>query len=52
VAFLHRVPGLAFLHRLVIAWPLACVEMGACRDAPGVPRGGPDGSPSVCRHLL
>lgn len=30
VAFFHSVPGLAFLHRLVIALPLACVEIGAC----------------------
>jgi Family of unknown function (DUF6399) len=30
VAFFHSVPGLAFLHRLVIALHLACVEIGAC----------------------
>jgi hypothetical protein len=30
VAFFHSVPGLAFLHRLVIALPRACVEIGAC----------------------
>jgi uncharacterized protein DUF6399 len=30
VAFLHRVSGLAFLHRLVIALHVVCVEMGAC----------------------
>lgn len=28
-AFLHRVPGLAFLHRLVLALHLVCVEGGA-----------------------
>ncbi len=30
VAFFHSVPGLAFLHRLVIALPVVCVEIGAC----------------------
>ena len=30
VAFFPSVPGLAFLHRLVSALPLACVEIGAC----------------------
>src|SRR5262249_14074026 len=30
VAFFHSVPGLAFLHRLVLALHLVCVEMGAC----------------------
>jgi hypothetical protein len=30
VAFFQSVPGLAFLHRLVIALHLVCVEMGAC----------------------
>ena len=30
VAFFHSVPGLAFLHRLVIALHLVCVEIGAC----------------------
>ncbi len=30
VAFLHSVPGLAFLHRLVLALHLVCVEVGAC----------------------
>ena len=28
--FFQSGPGLAFLHRLVIAFPLACVEVGAC----------------------
>jgi hypothetical protein len=30
VAFFHSVPGLAFLHRLVLALHLVCVELGAC----------------------
>ena len=30
VAFFQSVPGLAFLHRLVIAVHLVCVEIGAC----------------------
>jgi hypothetical protein len=30
VAFFHSVPGLAFLHRLVMALHVVCVEMGAC----------------------
>jgi hypothetical protein len=30
VAFFHSVPGLAFLHRLVIALHVMCVEVGAC----------------------
>ena len=30
VAFFHSVPGLAFLHRLVLAFHLVCVELGAC----------------------
>jgi hypothetical protein len=30
VAFFHSVPGLAFLHRLVLAIPLVCTEVGAC----------------------
>jgi hypothetical protein len=30
VAFFHSVPGLAFLHRLVLALHLVCVEVGAC----------------------
>jgi hypothetical protein len=30
VAFFESVPGLAFLHRLVLALPVVCVEMGAC----------------------
>ena len=30
VAFFQSVPGLAFLHRLVIAFHLVCVEIGAC----------------------
>lgn len=30
VAFFHSVPGLAFLHRLVIALHVVCVEIGAC----------------------
>ena len=30
VAFFHSVPGLAFLHRLVMALHLVCVEIGAC----------------------
>ena len=30
VAFFHRVPGLAFLHRLVLALHLGCTEVGAC----------------------
>lgn len=30
VAFFHRVSGLAFLHRLVIALHVVCVEIGAC----------------------
>jgi Family of unknown function (DUF6399)/helix-turn-helix, Psq domain len=30
VAFFHSVPGLAFLHRLVLALHVVCVEMGAC----------------------
>ena len=30
VAFFHSVPGLAFLHRLVLAVHLVCVEIGAC----------------------
>jgi hypothetical protein len=30
VAFFPSVPGLAFLHRLVIALHLVCVEIGAC----------------------
>jgi hypothetical protein len=30
VAFFHRPPGLAFLHRLVLAFPVVCVEVGAC----------------------
>jgi len=30
VAFFHSVPGLAFLHRLVIAFHVVCVEIGAC----------------------
>ena len=30
VAFFHSVPGLAFLHRLVVAPHLVCVEVGAC----------------------
>jgi hypothetical protein len=29
-AFFHSVPGLAFLHRLVLAFHLVCVEIGAC----------------------
>src|SRR5262245_2716970 len=29
-AFFHSVPGLAFLHRLVIALHVVCVEIGAC----------------------
>jgi Family of unknown function (DUF6399) len=28
--FFHRGPGLAFLHRIVIAFHLVCVEVGAC----------------------
>ena len=28
--FFHSVPGLAFLHRLVLALHLVCVEVGAC----------------------
>ena len=31
VAFFQSVPGLAFLHQLVIAFHLVCVEIGACR---------------------
>jgi hypothetical protein len=30
VAFFHSVPGLAGLHRLVLACPLVCVAIGAC----------------------
>jgi hypothetical protein len=30
VAFFHSVPGLAFLHRFVIAFHVVCVEIGAC----------------------
>jgi hypothetical protein len=30
VAFFHSVPGLAFLHRMVLAFHLVCVEVGAC----------------------
>ena len=30
VAFFHSVPGLAFLHRLVVALHLVCTEVGAC----------------------
>jgi hypothetical protein len=30
VAFFHSSPGLAFLHRLVLALHLVCVEVGAC----------------------
>jgi hypothetical protein len=30
VVFFHRVPGLAFLHRLVRALHVVCVEIGAC----------------------
>ena len=30
VAFFHSVPGLAFLHRLVLALHLVCAEVGAC----------------------
>jgi hypothetical protein len=30
VAFFHSVPGLALLHRLVLAIHLVCVEVGAC----------------------
>jgi hypothetical protein len=30
VAFLHSVPGLTFLHRLVLAFHVVCVEIGAC----------------------
>ena len=30
VAFLHSGPGLAFLHRLVLAIHLVCTEVGAC----------------------
>ena len=30
VAFFHSAPGLAFLHRLVIAIHLVCTEVGAC----------------------
>ena len=30
VAFFHSAPGLAFLHRLVVAIHLVCTEMGAC----------------------
>lgn len=30
VAFFHSVPGLAFLHRRVLALHLVCVEVGAC----------------------
>ena len=30
VAFFHSVPGLAVLHRLVLALHLVCVEVGAC----------------------
>jgi len=30
VAFFQSVPGLAFLHQLVIALHLVCVEIGAC----------------------
>jgi hypothetical protein len=30
VALFHRVPGLAFLHRLVLAFHVVCVEIGAC----------------------
>src|SRR5262245_27744403 len=30
VAFLHSVAGFAFLHRLVLALHVVCVEMGAC----------------------
>ena len=30
MAFFHSVPGLAFLHRLVLAFHLVCAEVGAC----------------------
>jgi Psq-like protein len=30
VAFFHSPPGLAFLHRLVLAIHLVCTEVGAC----------------------
>jgi hypothetical protein len=30
VAFFHSIPGLAFLHRLVLAIHLVCTEVGAC----------------------
>lgn len=30
VAFFHSVPGLAFLHRLVLAIHVVCTEVGAC----------------------
>ena len=30
VAFFHSVPGLAFLHRLLLGVHLVCVEIGAC----------------------
>ena len=30
VAFFHSTVGLAFLHRLVLAFHLVCVEVGAC----------------------
>ena len=30
VTFFHSVPGLAFLHRLILALHLVCVEIGAC----------------------
>src|SRR5262245_3720232 len=30
VAFFHSIPGLVFLHRLVLAIHLVCTEVGAC----------------------
>src|SRR5215471_16464900 len=50
--FFQSGPGLAFLHRLVIAFHLVCVEVGACGYSLGVSLPASDGAQPLCGGLL
>lgn len=52
VAFFHSVPGLAFLHRLVLAIHLVCVEVGACGIRQVCLLFAAHGPQSLCRGLV
>ena len=52
VAFFQSVPGLAFLHRLVMALHVVCVEIGACGIRLVCLLLQTHGPQSVCRRVL